>query len=360
MQPVTMSVFFDYKCNFACDHCSVGSSPETVFEMPEEVYESAFEQAKEISSLQQMVFTGGEVTLHKDRLIDAIERATEAGFKTRIVTNGWWAHDMESAREMVGELADAGLDEINTSYDDFHTEFMGPENIVNLVEASLEEEQLKNVVVAMVLGPDATWDQEKMTQLLHERDIRPKENSRLMVFDDYADPLGSGAQLDVGGYSGDADADNACSDVVSTVSLHPDGSIKACCGHAQFYQPDLTLGNLNDDPLADILDRGTSNLVYWLIHEIGPKQIIEMLDVDDEQEYTGICHACNSLFENYREEFVDFIEENREELIRDEVILGDTYKQHFATLAENKEEILEQLEGIEQGERMPGDVRTTP
>ncbi len=42
----------------------------------------------------------------------------------------------------------------NTSYDDFHTAFMGAENIGNLVEASPEREQLKNVVVAMVLGPD--------------------------------------------------------------------------------------------------------------------------------------------------------------------------------------------------------------
>ncbi|WP_135827451.1 hypothetical protein [Halorussus halobius] len=81
------------------------------------------------------------------------------------------------------------------------------------------------------------------------------------------------------------------------------------------------------------------------------------MDVEDDREYTGICHACNSLFENYREEFV---EENRKEFIRDEIVLGDTYKEHFATLAENKQEILDQLEDIDRGDHMPGDVRTTP
>ena len=34
MLPSLFSVFLDYRCNFACAHCSVGSNPRTVMPMP--------------------------------------------------------------------------------------------------------------------------------------------------------------------------------------------------------------------------------------------------------------------------------------------------------------------------------------
>ena len=350
MKPTTMSVFLDYKCNFSCGHCSVGSSPETKFEMPEEVWDEIFKQADTIDTIQQFVFTGGEVTLHKDRLLRSLQRASQDGYGTRIVTNGWWAHDMSSAREMIDELVGAGLDEINTSYDDFHTDFMDVEPVLNLVEAALEAD-LKNVALACIVGEDPYWDRNRIQSRLNDRlDNSVEEISNLSLIEDAAAPLGSGAQLDSANIAAVNQLDAGCNDVMSTISIHPDGSVKACCGHAQFYQPDLTLGNIKDEPLYKVLERSQDNIVYWLIHEIGPKQLIDMIDVEDDSEYTGICHACNTLLGEYREEFLDYVKTNKEELLRDEILLSDRVSNQLEVVSDHREEILEHIDSQDGNE----------
>lgn len=342
-KPTTVSIFLDYKCNFACNHCSVGSSPETEFRMPDDVLEQAFEEVEKIDP-EVLVFTGGEVTLQKERLLESLRRADEMGLHTRIVSNGWWARDMKSAREMIGELTDAGLNELNTSYDDFHTDFMGPEPIVNLIEAGLESD-LDDILLACIVGhEDPEYDRERIKELVNERLDEPvSEQPRLSMIEDSAAPMGSGAQLDVSNVPARNKVDGGCNEVVSTVSIHPDASVKACCGHAQWYVPDLTLGNIMDEPLLEILDRSKRNLVYWLIHEVGPKQMIERLDPENDVHYSGICHACHHLLDEYREELLEYVEENREDIIKNDIILSDSMQRRADDLLENKEDVLEKV-----------------
>ncbi|WP_135828839.1 radical SAM/SPASM domain-containing protein [Halorussus halobius] len=348
MQPVRLSVFLDYKCNFACDHCSVGSSPETEFEMEEDFLDSVFEQLDDVDSLQQVVFTGGEVTLHKERLLESIERASEKGYLTRIVSNGWWAHDMASAREMVDELVEAGLDELNTSYDDFHTDYMAVENIVNLVEASVERDM--TVAVACVVGDeDPEYDRERIESLVDERLDTPVEQRRdVTLIEDVAAPLGSGAQLDTANVAAINEIDRGCTDVMNTLSVHPDGTVKSCCGHAMFYYPDLTMGSLHEEPLADIVERGKGNLIYWLIHEVGPVELIDRLDVDNDTDYANICHACGDLLGAHREDLFEYIRENQEELVRDDILLNDAVQKRVGSLMENREEVLNHLAEVRE------------
>lgn len=346
----TMSVFLDYKCNFACNHCSVGSSPETEFEMPESVWERTIEQVQE-TDIELIVFTGGEVTLHKNRLLRSLRRADELGYTTRIVTNGWWAHDKENATAVIDELVDAGLNEISTSYDDFHTDFMDFEPVLNLIEVGIDS-PLDNIALACIIGSEnPKYDLERITDRIEERLGRAASDiDNLFLLEDNAAPVGSGAQLDVSNLSAKNSLELGCNDVISTVSVHPDGSVKACCGHAQFYHPDLTLGNVKFDPLPEIINRGQSNILYWLIHQIGPKELINRLDVEDGENYSNICHACHSLFENYREELIEFIEENRSELIRDDVLLSDNVKKQAEVLVEHHDDIVSNIEAIKEEE----------
>ncbi|WP_049971839.1 radical SAM protein [Haladaptatus cibarius] len=342
----TLSMFLDYKCNFACDHCSVGSSPETKYELSDEYIDQAFEEAEELDTLQLVVFTGGEVTLHLDKLLASIKEAKSRGYRTRIVTNAWWAHNMERARSMIKKLVDAGLDEINTSYDDFHTEYAPPDNIVNLVEAAVESD-LKQTSVAMIIGDEnPTYDAQAMIDLLTERfGAHPDAYSdRLTILEDTVSPLGRGAQIDVTELTARNGVDSGCSDVVSTISLHPDGTIKACCGHAQWYVPDLTLGSLDEKSLMDIVHNSQENMIYWLIHNIGPKKLLERIGV--EGEYSGICHACHDLLGNYREEFLEYVRENKEDIVRDDIFLSDTIKRDAQSMVDHEPAIIQRLDNI--------------
>lgn len=346
MKVTTLSMFLDYKCNFACDHCSVGSSPQTQYELEDRYVQQALEQADSLDSLQLVVFTGGEVTLLEDKLLDAISRASDRGYRTRIVTNAWWAEDMESAREMVGKLVDAGLDEINTSYDDFHTDFMSPDNIANMVKASLESE-LEQTSVAMIIGDEnPTYDADAMLDILQDRlgEHPDAYSDELTILEDTVSPMGRGAQLDVSNLTPRNALDSGCTDTISTISVHPDGSIKACCGHAQWYVPDLTLGNLDDSSLPEIVERGQQNVLYWLIHNVGPKKLLERIGV--EGEYSGICHACHDLLGNHREELFGYIRANKEEIIREDLFLSDNVERDAQEVAEHQELIIDRLENM--------------
>lgn len=348
MKVSTVSVFLDYKCNFACDHCSVGSSPETEFELPDTYLGQVFRQAPDLPNLKLFVFTGGEVTLHWETLLEAISRASALGYRTRIVTNGWWAYDMENARQTVQELVDAGLDELNTSYDDFHTDYVEVDRTVNLVEAALESD-IKQTSVAMIVGnEDPEYDLDRMIELLDDRLDEHPDNyeDELTLLEDTAAPMGSGAQLDVSELSARNAVDSGCSDVMNTVSLHPDGTIKACCGHAQWYVPDLTIGSLDEDTLPEIVERAQHNLVYWLIHEVGPKPLLERLGYDNH--HSGVCHACHDLLGNHREEFLEYVRENREQLVTEDLFLGDDIESKADTIMENRDAIVERLSELEE------------
>ncbi|PSP84980.1 hypothetical protein BRC83_03475 [Halobacteriales archaeon QS_1_68_17] len=354
MRPQTLSVFLDYKCNYSCGHCSVGSSPETKFEMSEAYLDQVFEQARSIPSLEVVVFTGGEVTLHWETLLEAISRASQDGYMTRIVTNAWWAYDLEHTREGLDELLDAGLDEISTSYDDYHTDFCDPEPILNLIEVGTQTEGLKNLSVATVVGDeDPTYDKAKMKELVSDRlGCPPSEFPEgLVLIEDKASPMGRGAQLDVSNVDPAESLLNGCKDVINTISVHPDGSVKACCGHAQWYVPDLTLGSLDEETLPEIVDRSSQNLVYWLVHQLGPKRILQELGI--EKHHSGICHACYDLLGNHREEFLEFVRDDRE-AIRRLLITEGGFKQDIEAITEKREEIIEALRAAE--DVGPGDL----
>ncbi|UPM44760.1 radical SAM protein [Halocatena salina] len=344
MEVTTLSMFLDYKCNFACDHCSVGSSPQTEYELQDQYINKVLDQTEDLNSLQLVVFTGGEVTLREEKLLNAISAASERGYRTRIVTNAWWAKDKQSATEMINKLVDAGLNEINTSYDDFHTEYMSPENIATMVEASLDSE-IEQTSIAMIIGDtDPKYDAEAMIKILEERlGTHPNEFSdRLTILEDTVSPLGRGAQLDVASLTPRNAIDSGCTDTISTISLHPDGSIKACCGHAQWYVPDLTLGNIEEESLMSIVERSQQNVLYWLIHNVGPKQLLERLNVDGN--YSGICHACHDLLGNHREELLEYIEANKEEIVQEDIFLSDNIERDAQQLVEHREAVLDRIE----------------
>ena len=325
MQASLFSIFLDYWCNFECKHCSVGSSPKTIMPMPRELLDHAFEGLKDVPSARVVVFTGGEPTLRLDMLLEGIRMTKERGLICRVVTNGWWASSEKKADAMLGRLRDAGLDEINTSYDDFHEPFMRIGRIVHLVRAARKIGM--RVGMGVIGDANSKYNAAKIREtLVTELGVTPEELDRnLALLDDGPAPTGAGSQLDVSEIDAGAKMDVGCTEILRTVSLHPNGGVKACCGHAMFYAPDLTVGNLNEESLPDILKRSRSNVLYWWLHMYGPKRILERLGV--QGRYSHICHACNELLTTHRPALMAYLASNKEDIMLNDVLLSDNIKQ---------------------------------
>ncbi len=352
MIPGLLSVFLDYRCNFACQHCSVGSSPKTIFPMPDDVLDAALSGVADVPSLRVVVFTGGEPTMRKGVLLASIARAKELGVITRIVTNAWWASTPEKADRWVGELRDAGLDELSTSWDDFHAPFAQFECVVNAVRAALAAGI--RVALATINDRDATYSGATVRAAIADalETTVDEIDNLLFLVDDNPTPSGTAKDLDVSGMPNDSKLEIGCREVVHTLSVHPDGSVKACCGHEQFYAPDLTIGNLREETFAAIAARAQQNLLYWMIHSVGPKRMLEQLGV--EGEYASICHACGVLLHEHRDELMDYLAANRDDVFVRDILFSDNVKRLAGVVARRKQEVLDTIGGARAGAERAG------
>ncbi|HMJ76539.1 MAG TPA: radical SAM/SPASM domain-containing protein, partial [Iamia sp.] len=315
MIPAILSVFLDYQCNYECGHCSVGSSPRTKYPMPEEIFDRVIEGLDEVPTISLVAFTGGEPTLHKQKLFNAIRRVKEKKVTVRVVTNAWWASSDEKARQWVQDLKDAGLDEINTSFDDFHDEFGHVDQIGRLITASVDAGL--RVGLGCIHKPgESTFDEVFLRQKLIDLTGLSASafDAAVSIVEDYPSPFGAAENMDVQGLSAGTRNDFGCREVMKTVSIHPTGAVKACCGHVMLYAKDLEIGNLHDESLATIVDRPSRNLGYWLIHTAGPANLLARMGKPTEH-YVSPCHACGDLLGTYRQDFVELMRSEGEQLL---------------------------------------------
>lgn len=341
MIPSLLSIFLDYRCNFECAHCSVGSSPRTIMPMPVELLHRVLDEASRMKSVKVVTFTGGEPTLRLDVLLDGIRRSKAHGFIVRVVTNGHWASTPERADRMVVRLKEAGLDELNTSFDDFHAEFTSADRIANLVRAGVAYSL--RVACGVITTRRGGFDGDSVKAVLAERlgISTEKLQESLFILEDHPSPTGTGKSLDVAHIDPADKLNVGCPEVVRTLSIHPNGSVKICCGHAMLYAKDLTAGNLNQDSLETIVSRAQQNLLYWWIHMKGPKQILDELGV--QGSYSHICHACHVLLTEHREEAMQYLKQHTSEVLVKDVLLSDSAKRAAQLVIARKDQILNSL-----------------
>jgi len=354
--PSSFHLLLDYQCNFECAHCSVGSSPRTKLPMPRELLRKALAEIAQIvppEGLEELqgpwprtivTFTGGEATLRKEILLEGIELAHQAGFFTRLITNGWWATTPEGAAAMVAELAKAGLDIFQMSYDDYHAPFAPFEKVVNAVRAAVSASL--RVHVLCIADDNAHYGADRIRKdLAAALGMTPAEMEPVVgVNQDYPAPTGTGESLTPLRLAPQSNIEIGCRDVMNSFSIHPNGLVKVCCGHAMFYSTDLTVGNLFDEPLSAMIERGSHNILYWWIHMYGPKRILDKLGV--QGTYTSICHACHVLLNDpvNREKLIDYLRSHSNEVFVEDVLLGDRVKKSSEMFVRGRDEIVRRME----------------
>jgi hypothetical protein len=83
------------------------------------------EGASAVSSIETVVFDGGEPFLYYPILLHGLRDARRHGFRTCIITNGDWASEESAALAWLGPIADTGIDELQISDDTYHLQRPG-------------------------------------------------------------------------------------------------------------------------------------------------------------------------------------------------------------------------------------------
>ena len=301
--PSMLAIYITSRCNIRCASCAYSSSPKTSDSLSLTQVRFCIDQAKTISSIKTIAFSGGgEPFVVYHDLKAAVSYAARQGFHVHVVTNAFWARNRAEASRILKELKTAGLSSISISYDDFHAEFIPFKNVAHAVGASLE---LKlDAKIAVVVAPGSLWMPETIIYRLLKAGIpfaKIKVTSSSVIPTGRAIKTKPAAQWTApkGPYA-DCDWRIGCPSIMSLLAVLPSGDILPCCACPKGH---LSLGNVFRTPLKSILKAArASPLWHWLAAE-GPSGISNALRLagslrGPRDKFVHLCQACESILGN--------------------------------------------------------------
>lgn len=283
----SIHVLLTYQCNYECDHCFAWGSPwqTGVFTLAQ--LEDVYQQALALGTVNEFYFEGGETFLYYPILLQAVSRATELGFATGIVTNGYWATTEADALTWLRPLAEAGLDRIEISCDLFHGgkesdraehPGMAAARQLGLVTGSIAidpptgyRDPETSVPGEAISGGGVMYRGRAVEKLSAGLPTKPWDSFTRCPYENLVDP--------------------------GRIHLDPLGNLHICQG--------VVIGNLFTRPLAEIVnnyDPATFPIVSQLLTG-GPAQLVRAFNLPHEAGYVDACHLCYTARENLRPDF---------------------------------------------------------
>jgi hypothetical protein len=288
-----LCVMLTYQCTAECAHCGTLSSPRDETWLPLDHALSAIAQAAG-SGYAGVVFTGGEATLAAANLLECMQRASALGLHVRLVTNGHWAANDDDAESAIFEWMCAGLTELNVSTGDRHARFVPLDRALRAVTAAarlhlpvslLVETTAHDTIAAAALRerlPDAvrilewTWSS-----------LNPFPSTK---------PAGAVNRSNL-------EARRGCDDLYAKTTIQANGAISPCCGLGIRLVPDLEIGRIATDSLAECESRAQKDALLQRIRAEGPERILAWAAARDpriqwENPYAHRCQVCIRLFKD--------------------------------------------------------------
>ena len=112
-----------YACTGRCKHCSEGDHTACGEWIDPEVAATAVGKIGAQYALKTVMAFGGEPLLYPKAVYAIMSAAKELNVpKRQVITNGYFSKDPQKIREVVGKLAESGVNDLLLSVDAFHQE----------------------------------------------------------------------------------------------------------------------------------------------------------------------------------------------------------------------------------------------
>ena len=294
IDPHTFAFHVTYACPLTCAHCCFASSPANKESLDYDLMQETILHLDE-DTIRLIVFTGGEPFLLGTKLSGLVGAATQRGFRTRVVTSGYFAKTVSQARLRLAPLVSAGLNELCVSWDEYHEEFVSFA-VIRALTTALSAYPSVSLSFNIVQGLDPKWTASRIrcelalpeTTIIGETSLNITGRAAMEHGIHDRSPT---AQL------------GPCSFVLTGPTLSAKGHLLACCG----VIPDTPRLRLASDfqpsDLENALaDAKRSTLLKW-IYLRGPYAIAEWISneydvpIPSRLQVGGNCEACKILFE---------------------------------------------------------------
>jgi len=232
------------------------------------------DQAQDTGTVDWIYFEGGEPFLYYGVLLSGVELAAEKGFQVGIVSNGYWATDMDDAVSCLKPFAGL-IQDLSISSDSYHWNAKLHQQTKNAVAAA--EKLAIPVGVISIAQPEA-GEAEAVTGQIPEGEsavvFRGRAVERLAKrasqqnwkqytecpFEDLREP--------------------------GRVHLDPLGNVHICQG--------ISLGNFYDKPLNRIFEEyhPDTHPVTGPLLRGGPAEMVQSHGLSCREDYSDACHLC--------------------------------------------------------------------
>jgi len=301
IRPHTLSLITTHRCTAACDHCCFNCTPEVPDAIPVDRLHSLIDEARELSSIQVIVFTGGECFLLGDDLYALIAHAKRNGFLTRCVTNGYWATE-KNAPGIVEALVRSGLDEINFSTGEEHGTYVPADRVRRgaLTCNSAGIRVLVNIELFNNTDFDAAGfiESESMCSAVQAKAIRVQRN--VWIKGDGAREISHQPRHS----RFNPDLIGGCHTALSVLAVTPSQTLVACCGLHMERIPELHLGSIKNETLVSLVERVPDDFLKIWIHVAGPERILEFVKTKSPRYELPLdsVHPCTTCLHLYKDE----------------------------------------------------------
>jgi hypothetical protein len=289
MEPSGLHLLLTYLCNLECDHCFVWGSPWQSGTMTLGTIRQILEQAEDSGTIKWCYFEGGEPFLYYAVLLRGVREAASMGFQVGIVSDGYWATDVEDALEWLRPFAGL-IQHLSISSDRYHWSDTGSPQAKNATGAA---EQLGIPLgVISIAQPGATDAASAVGQL-------PEGETAVMYRGRAAETLAPEARQQPW------DQFTACphEDLREPGRLHVDpfGHLHICQG--------ISVGNLFQRPLKEICETydPDSHPITGPLLAGGPAELVRRYGLPHQEGYADACHLCYESRQALRERFPEIL-----------------------------------------------------
>ena len=284
-----LHLLLTYQCNLECDHCFVWGSPRQSGTITLRNVRYILQQAEDLGTVKWFYFEGGEPFLYYPVLLKGIEEAASMGFQVGIVSNGYWATDVEDALEWLRPLAGL-IQDLSISSDSYHC---GEKLSQQAKNASAAAEQLGIPLgVISIVQPKAMNAPSAIGQL-------PVGETPVMYRGRAVDKLVAQAER----CPWEQFTECPYEDLREPGRLHVDpfGNLHICQG--------ISLGNLFRRPLREISKTydPDSHPITGPLLEGGPVELVHHYELPHEKRYADACHLCREACRALRRRFPEIL-----------------------------------------------------
>ncbi len=168
-------------CTGRCKHCSEGEHRSCGERIDPQIAADAVRKIATVYDIETVMAFGGEPLLHTDAVEQIMTVAKELNIpKRQLITNGYFSKNFDKIREVAGQLASCGVNDLLLSVDAFHQETI-PLEIVKIFAA-----EVKTCGIPIRLQP--TW----LVSAVDDNPYNRKTREILDSFDDMDIPEGEG------------------------------------------------------------------------------------------------------------------------------------------------------------------------